>query len=311
MNINVGHFFKLIRWPNLLMTAVAISLHWHFLLNLQLKSAHVLPNFDWVGILLLSFDFTLVMGAGYVINDIYDQKIDKINKGSKQILGQYISSSHAKLIYVLLNTIAILISLYIGFQYAVLRYCYWLPFGIISLYIYSAYLKKAPFVGNLLIAVLCGAVLWLPYLLEIPVLISVNPVLKNQVFYQFLGCGLVASLLSLAREITKDQADLRGDQAQGARTLPIVLGAPTTNRIILICNVLVVLVLGIIIAKQWIKNLSLSMIFISVVVPLIYISYVLIRKNEPQQYHQISDWYKVIMILGMILLPISLSTNNI
>jgi len=88
----------------------------------------------------------LVAGAGYIINDYYDQEIDQINKPHKRLIGVRISEKNALLLYVILNFIALSISVFQPILGLINLF-----FGLI-LWVYARFLKKMLFIGNLIVA---------------------------------------------------------------------------------------------------------------------------------------------------------------
>lgn len=137
-------------------------------------------------------EFCFSDGRGFVINDIFDEKIDRINKGDRQILGNSISLKWAWKLYWILNTLAMLATYVIAYQLELLKYVFLLPLSVILLYFYSSRLKKTAFLGNLCIAILCGFVLWIPFLGESS---GLNVIQKNTVSAQFFYCSVVAFFL--------------------------------------------------------------------------------------------------------------------
>ena len=82
--------FKLVRWQNLALLALNLLLVYKFLI---LKNyINQLSNLDFS---LILFSILLITAAGYIINDIFDYEIDKINKPEYVIIGQYISKKTA------------------------------------------------------------------------------------------------------------------------------------------------------------------------------------------------------------------------
>ena len=159
------------------------------------------------GLLLVAIGTVLIAAAGYLINDYHDVKIDAVNRPHKILVGKLIQRRHILIIYGIFNFIALVTGYFVSYRILALHF-----FSIFSLWIYSSYLKKTAFWGNLLIAVLTG--------------LSVFIV---AVYYNdnFKLVGLYASLaffVSLIREIVKDIEDMRGDQQFGGKTLPIKYG---------------------------------------------------------------------------------------
>ena len=104
------HFFKLIRYQNLLMLAfMQLIFRYGFLKwqNVPLSLA------DWqYGLLVLAT--VLIAAGGYVINDIFDQDTDSENKPSKVIVGNKISESLAYNLYVGLTIAGVGIGFYLS-----------------------------------------------------------------------------------------------------------------------------------------------------------------------------------------------------
>lgn len=304
MAFTAASFFRLIRYPNLLMSALAIWVHWHFLIARPLSMIHqpTLMNF-WI-ILGVGLSFALVMGGGFVINDIFDEKIDRINKGDRQILGNSISLKWAWKLYWILNTLAMLATYVIAYQLELLKYVFLLPLSVILLYFYSSRLKKTAFLGNLCIAILCGFVLWIPFLGESS---GLNVIQKNTVSAQFFYCSVVAFFLTLSRELIKDIQDIDGDKAGGARTVPIIWSTKKTFRLVitLIIITIISLLTGIFYFDfNWI---GILLITVSLLGPLLIMLYKLLGECSHSYMGRYSTLVKILMAVGMILLPMCLS----
>ncbi|HTF81059.1 MAG TPA: hypothetical protein VL947_05025, partial [Cytophagales bacterium] len=80
-------FLKLVRIGNLLIMALTQYLTAIFLVG---------PKSDWMRymkdpeLFLLVFSSAMIAGAGYIINDYYDVKIDAINKPQKMVIDRVI-----------------------------------------------------------------------------------------------------------------------------------------------------------------------------------------------------------------------------
>ena len=89
------YFLKLIRSTNLLLIALTqVLIHFFILQENQVANFALL--------LLITFFIT---ASGYIINDIFDVKSDKINK-KDLIIGNYISARNAIVWYYLFSSIA-------------------------------------------------------------------------------------------------------------------------------------------------------------------------------------------------------------
>ena len=91
----------------------------------------------------------LVIAAGYIINNFYDAEKDLINKPTKSMLDRIVSQRFKLTTYFILNLMAVFAASYISFK-AVLFFSAYI-FGI---WLYSHKLKRIPFLGNLVSAIL-------------------------------------------------------------------------------------------------------------------------------------------------------------
>ncbi len=80
-------YLQLIRYQNLLMLALMQLVFRYGFLNQQ---DCFLALADWQ-YLLLVLSTVLIAAAGYVINDIFDQEKDSINRPNSQIVGKLIT----------------------------------------------------------------------------------------------------------------------------------------------------------------------------------------------------------------------------
>ncbi len=152
--------------------------------------------------------------AGNVINDYFDYKIDLINKPERPIPSGRISLKNGKNYAYLL----FLAGTICGFLISYLTNN-WIPFGIvvladIVLYLYAYKLKATPLIGNLAVGFMTGfGFLFGGFSINNPTIIMTS-----------IFLGFFAFVMTTAREIVKDIEDIEGDKADGAKTLPIMIG---------------------------------------------------------------------------------------
>lgn len=271
-------------------------------------------SFDF---LVKPFDFALLVlstmiiaGAGYIINDYFDMRIDRINKPEKVIVGKHIKKRVAMITHTFLNIIAILIGTYISFKYE-----NWIPliFHLVTtllLWWYSVHLKRKFLSGNFVIALMSGMVPLLVGWFELPSLKSeygfINETLPFNIFaiekawWIIITFSIFAFLISLAREIQKDMADIEGDEAQNCKTIPIVLGIQKTKYTV------IVILLGIIFSVEafqiiyFTENKFAFYIITFICLPILISALVTHYGKERRNYLQASNFLKVAM-LGAIL----------
>ncbi len=260
---------------------------------------------------LLVASVVLIAAAGYVINDICDLEMDKINKPNKVFIDQVISSQSAIRLYYLLNTIGCALAVWVAFQNNVLKLASIQILTVGLLWIYATSLKKKLLVGNLTVAFLSALVFLLVAFYE-PILffnddekLSVQMVLCLTIITAFAAFSFV---LSLARELVKDAEDAEGDRLAGSFTLPIVLGSKWLKGFVGI------LFITLIISFAWLQwhfydskalNNFQSLIvylFLTIQLPLAAGFIALMRAKEKRHYTYLSKLLKALMLTGLIAL---------
>ena len=155
-------------------------------------------------------------GAGYVINDLFDVDSDHINRPNKRILKRFISHKAAIIYYIVLASLGIIT----GFLGGTGMGLFCIAIAIL-LYFYSSDLKAMGLPGNLLIAFMAGAVVYLSSR-------GVWQVSKGHI----AEFAILAFTITLARELIKDIEDMQGDLEADCRTFPLVNGIPKTKLLV-------------------------------------------------------------------------------
>lgn len=153
--------------------------------------------------------------AGNVINDYFDYKIDLINKPDRPIPSGRISLKNGKNYGYFLFFMGTVCGFFISYLTN-----NWIPFAIVLfadvvLYLYAYKLKSTPLLGNLTVGFMTGfGFVFGGFSINNPTIIMTS-----------IFLGFFALVMTTAREIIKDIEDIEGDKADGARTLPILIGA--------------------------------------------------------------------------------------
>jgi 4-hydroxybenzoate polyprenyltransferase len=234
-------YLKLIRWPILLLiAAIQFSIRYFLIAPMiGVNGFELIMTDREFGYLVLAT--LLIAGGGHAINDYFDAKIDRINKPKTAVLDRLIKRRVAMALHAILSGSGILIASYLSYKMGMWKMSALFIFVIFSLWIYSTQLKNQLLIGNLLIALLAGFVPLIVGLYEIPLLNASHPdaltevgdSLFNAPAFWIIGYSCFIALFTLAREITKDVIDLRGDKYYDFNTLPIALGIPRTKGILI------------------------------------------------------------------------------
>ncbi|MBQ4408562.1 MAG: geranylgeranylglycerol-phosphate geranylgeranyltransferase [Bacteroidales bacterium] len=305
-------FLRLIRYKNLIMMALMMLMMKLCVIDPIIKLFNLTPTFTYLDFVILTLAQILVAAGGYIINDYFDMKADRINRPDTQIVGGEVTRGSATN-YHLATSIAgcvlgMLVSMRVGFWPLGLIF----PFEMGLLWFYSSAYKGMFLVGNLVVAFLVATLPFLPSLYEYRGLIAVDdPAIQAGAFdptviiYWSAGMAAFAFLTTMMREIIKDIEDIEGDTEQGCRTMPIVIGI-TASKIVASILILATIA-GVVFAyynylgKEFKSGIYLG---VAVVLPLIFLLVKLIMSSTKAQFHLCSTISKIIMLLGMLYLVI-------
>jgi len=165
-------------------------------------------NFNWLSILYgFVTGFTLT-AASMTINDYYDRAIDAINEPSRPIPSGSVSAREALAFVCVLSTV--------GFVSAYLTSVLCLMVAVISWIVVVTYVtigKRSGLSGNFLVST-CVAT---PFIYGSILVLSQFPL-------SVLLFTVMAFLSNTGREITKGIVDVKGDRAEGIKTLAVRYG---------------------------------------------------------------------------------------
>lgn len=302
-------YLQLIRLPNLFLLALMqLTFRYGFLVHQDIPLALA----DWQYHLLV-LATVLIAAAGYVINDIFDQDSDAINKPLKAIVGKSITEGRAYNIYVGLNITGVAIGFYLS--NVILRPSFAVVFILIaaSLYFYATNLKQTPVLGNIVVAALLALSVLIIGVFDLyPATYEANQKEMGLLFKILLDYALFAFFINFIREIAKDAQDAKGDYNAGIKTLPILIGAGRTAKLIFALLLVAVVMVFLYINNHLMNNeLYPATIYSMVVVlaPLLYLAVKSWTAKTVQEFHHISLILKWIILFGI--LSIAVITYNI
>ncbi|MGB1032764.1 MAG: geranylgeranylglycerol-phosphate geranylgeranyltransferase, partial [Flavobacteriales bacterium] len=215
-------FFRLVRPVNLLIIVFTmVAMRWGVIAELahDFNPGTKLQMDHWKFVLSVLV-MVLLAASGNIINDYFDLKVDRINKPEKVIVGKLVKRRVAMISHHALNALAVLIGFYLAWDSGM----YWI--GLVPiimgtlLWFYSLKFKKAPWIGNFVVALMVAVVPLWAGVFEIPLLEQVVGIHSCMHFNPFVwftlgGFSLFAFWLTLIREAIKDLEDLEGDSRAG------------------------------------------------------------------------------------------------
>ena len=218
-----------------------------------------------------------VMAGGNVINDYYDQAIDLVNKPQKVIVGKVFSKTTTLAIYLALSMLGMMLSQ----RWLLFIYC---VSAILSLWLYSYKLKKLPFIGNLLVALLTFFSIFL-----------ITNFSGSPWSHRVFEISLLAFFIQLIREIVKDIEDIDGDSKGNSKTFPIIYGLSKTKSLIyLIAGVFVLSTLY----WQWNMQKHVWPLYALYYLTVVFVVKVF-RAQHKSHYTFISGLLKMMMLVGL------------
>ncbi len=299
---------QLIRFPNLLIIILTQFLLRFALLEPFLYQDSGIEPSSLADFMILVVVTILIASGGYIINDYFDVKIDRINKPDKTVIDRQVTARGAIASHLVINGIATVLGFYLAYRIHSISFGLIFPFIAIMLWFYSASYKRTFLWGNIVVAFLSAFVILIVWLFEFFHLRldaeAFAFLLKElgSVTRLFLAYALFAFLVSLFREIIKDMEDWEGDERYGCRTLPLVIGMKRTRiiAIILMAVNMVILGYGMLILNRLHYTLAFWYFLAFVQVPVIYLIYRVSIARSKADYHVASTITKVIMLTGIL-----------
>ena len=308
---------RLVRWGNLLFLGalmwvmekwVAVPVFYTYGLP------EVLPE---LVLWLLIVATVLVAAGGYVINDYFDIKIDRINRPDRVIVSETMSKPAAMRLSIGLSGTGILIG--VGTAFLVHSWTIGIIYILVPglLWFYSSAYKRQLIIGNLIVAFVSAVTPMLIGLanesmfstfLETRDLVTITDRLAPSVtvLYTWLGgFAVMIFLYTWIREILKDLQDQMGDRELECHTMPIVWGELWTK---IGVTVLVLLTMGLLCWLQfgvvpfphvW-NSLSVRYLVFGMLIPLVCVLWLMWAGRISSDYRNAQLLMKLAMFLGMM-----------
>ena len=195
---------SVVRGYNILIIVIAQYLTSIYILAYNKPLSQVL--FD-VNLFMLVLASAAAIAGGYIINNFYDSEKDLINRPIKSRLDRLVSQNTKLSFYFVLNFAAVIMASYVSFRAVIFFSLY-----IFGIWFYSHKLKRLPFIGNLVSAIL-----------TITPFFAIFMYYKNFEQVIFVHAIFLFLMISM-RELTKDLENIKGDFVQGYKTIPVVYG---------------------------------------------------------------------------------------
>lgn len=308
---NFKDIMRLVRWSNLLFLAALIWLMEKWVAVPILDKVAFGEQLPWYILLLLLFATVCIAAGGYVINDYFDVKIDRINRPDEVVVTRTVSKPTAMRLSIGLSGVGFVCGLAAAglLRSFTLGILFILVPGL--LWFYSSSYKRLFMVGNLIIALLAAlppliiafanvAILQLRYETIIPF-----TTLPHDLYAWLGGFALFAFLLTWMREIVKDLQDQMGDRELECHSMPVVWGDKWTKVFVTILLVASLAIIGHLwyhvlpFPISW-TSLSTRYIALGIVIPLLASLGLLWAAKIPSDYKTCQQVLKFTMLIGML-----------
>lgn len=326
-------FIKLIRLPNLVIIAltqyairhaIMYPFFYNFSGGIDISNVGLkLSEFDFF---LLSLSTVMVAAAGYIINDYFDVKVDRVNRPDKIVVGKYIKRRVAMGAHIVISGIAILIGGYLAYKVGNWKLVLIQVLSVGALWYYSTLFKKQVIIGNVVVALLAALVPFVAGLYELILQHStsddtVNSLLfhleegtpfeqveyglfmvLNQIMYWVMGFSVFAFLSTIIREIIKDIEDYEGDKKYYSNTLAVMHGKKKAAMVAQGVGIVMIALVGYLQYLQLKANDmgSLMYFLFTVQLPLGVVIYKLQSTTEKKDFTKLSGYMKLIMLMGIV-----------
>lgn len=297
-------FIRLVRPVNLLFIIMIQGLFRWCMVMRPLDLAGFNPHLPWWGFITLVLSTVCIAAAGYVVNDLYDTDIDRINRPSKVIIGEEVTEGQATRYFWTLNVIGFLLGLAAAISVGKWRLVTIQAVMAALMLFYAQSLKRKLIIGNITVALSAALVIGILPLYELqfaPQMEYRTGLITAYVLMAAAGYAGFAFLTTLVREIVKDIQDMPGDREEGCQSIPIVFGEKMAKIIALVITVIVEVAVVVISFKVIGIAYVPGMAGMGVVVLLGLVSgYKIFRAKDQNGYRSASTWIKVWMLAGVL-----------
>lgn len=297
-------FFKLIRVENLLIIAVTQICMKYLVFAPLNEFSKFTPTLFVISLL----STLLIAAAGYIINDYFDVKTDKINRPETVVIDVVIKRRLAMILHIIFNTIGLILGFYLALKCHSLTLMMFQILSILLLWFYSTHFKKQLLIGNIVVSLLTATIPVMPMVYDYFLIgeidsftsLMIGDFLKTLVIIIF-GYSAFAFLTSFAREVIKDMEDYKGDIQTGGKTMPIVWGM-ITSKVVTFFLILITIGLLLLACLKFYKEqhyIAVYYILGLVILPLILLVLQTIRAKTSKDFKMASLLLKFTMLFGI------------
>jgi len=269
---------SVVRGYNILVLILAQYLASIYIFSPQKSVRHVVLDLH---LFFVVFATICVIASGYIINNFYDSKADKINRPYKASLDSYVRQETKLTLYFTLNFIGVMVAYFVSWRAALFFAVY-----IFGIWFYSHKLKRYPLTGLISVTVLTI----LPFFAVFVYFKNFSSIIFVHAIFLFL--------VIMVRELIKDLENMRGAVASDYKTFPIAYGERNTK---FFSVFLLILTLGpAIFLLQHPEITYMQYYFYFALVSLIIVGFIIVKSTRKRHYTILHTTLKLLLLLGVL-----------
>ena len=227
------------------------------------------------------FATVCVVAGGYIINNFYDVKADKINRPYKAGLDSFVKQETKLSLYFTLNFVGFVFGFLVSWRAALFFSVY-----IFAIWFYSHKLKRYPLTGLISATIITI----LPFFVIFVYFKNFSKIIFVHAIFLFL--------VIMVRELIKDLENMKGAVASNYKTFPVAYGEKNTKLISI--GLLLMTLVPVIFLLNYPAITYMRYYFYVALVSLIIIGTVLLKSSKKQHYTILHTTLKVLLLIGVL-----------
>lgn len=273
----VFSLLSVVRGYNILVLIAAQYLASIYIFSPQKSIRHVIFDLHLCFVIIASI---CIVAGGYIINNFYDNKADKINRPYKAGLDSYISQYTKLILYFSLNFIGVLFASLVSWKAALFFSVY-----IFGIWFYSHKLKKYPLTGLISATVLTI----LPFFVVFVYYKNFSKIIFVHAIFLFL--------VIMVRELIKDLENMKGAVASNYKTFPVAYGERNTKFFSVF--LLILTLVPVVFLFNYPAISYMRYYFYIALISLILVAVVLMKSTHKKHYTILHTGLKLLLLLGV------------
>ena len=268
---------SVIRGYNILILIFAQYLASIFIFSPEKSIRHVVFDLHLLYIVIAS---VCVVAAGYIINNFYDVKVDRINRPLKTGLDNYIKQETKLSLYFFLNFLGFIFGFFVSWKSALFFSVY-----IFSIWFYSHKLKKHPFTGLITATILTI----LPFFAVFVYYKNFSKIIFVHAIFLFL--------VIMVRELIKDLQNMKGALVNNYMTFPVAYGELKTKKLSLLLLVFTFFPIAVLFSYPGLSYMRYY--FYIALLTLFYVGFYLWKSTKQNEYRFLHNILKLLLLVGV------------